>query len=392
MIYDSYSETGVDTAHGLVAPEAELEASGGRSCVTPGNPYVLHCFPAFGARPTKQHQAHLKWIAAKIARSFRTSTPITKVRIVGHSSTWRGTSRKQLEHRAIKRAGNAGNELILLLDSGVAKRVRIVTDGRSDNEPWRGIAYSSTSVSQKSRRDRALNRRVEIFLRARRAPKKRPKPRPKPRSVPKTPIDAATAKLMVWAILGEKPSDSAWKRNLKIAKFAIEGLKAAVDGLVGSANPIGPGFILQVFRQFDTERQDRPFVVRGVAMGMAYALVDTAAGKKRSSDELRKPRGIPLNIRDGFSTGYQKMRRRIQTMKRENPRTLKVLLKAVSDAGGKASFVKHAFNALWAVLKRKKGVDPHEFPQSETMLRFCNFKYPRIKACCGHRPGCRLDL
>ena len=396
MTYGSFSESGVEPAFrsGWSGPselsEMEAETSGGRSCVTPGDPYVLHCFPAFKTGLTKQHQTHLGIIAKKIARSLKSGRPIKRVRIVGHSSTWHQTSRSRLELRAIQRAGNAGNELILLLDPADAKRVRIETEGRSDREPWRGRSYSSTSSSQAAQWERALNRRVEIFLT--RSPPPKPKPRPKPRPVPKKPIDTATAKVMVWAILGQKPSESAWKRNLKIAKFAASGLKAAVTGLAGSANPIGLGFVLQVMRQFDTERQNRPFMVRGIAMGMAYALVDTATGRTRPSRSLSKPRGIPFKIRDGFSAGYRKMQRRIRAMKREDPARLELLLDAISSAGAKASFVKNAYRALWAVLKRTKGVDPHEFPQTESMLRFCEFKYPTIKACCGHRPDCRLDL
>lgn len=71
----------------------ESSAYPGISCVTPGNPYVLHYFPRFSTELTKEHHKHLDIIAEKIRQSFSTSRPIAKVMIVGHSSTWHRTSR-----------------------------------------------------------------------------------------------------------------------------------------------------------------------------------------------------------------------------------------------------------------------------------------------------------
>ena len=74
-----------------------LIESPSRSCVTPGNPYVLHCFPAFKTKLTSEHHTHLDIIAKKIKRSFRAARrPITRIAITGHSSTWHGTSRSSL--------------------------------------------------------------------------------------------------------------------------------------------------------------------------------------------------------------------------------------------------------------------------------------------------------
>ena len=157
------------------ALQHEGPAYPGISCVTPGNPYVLHCFPPFKTELTKQQHAEFDKIAQKIKSSFATSRPITKVRIIGHASTWHLTPASKLEERAIQRAGNAGEQLILRLHRlGIAKRVDVETDGESDARPWKGRAYSSTSGSQRAQNDRALNRRVEIHL----LTAKRTKPKP----------------------------------------------------------------------------------------------------------------------------------------------------------------------------------------------------------------------
>ena len=158
-----------ESNHSLLDGDIELEREGskypGISCITPGNPYVLHCFPPFKTELTKKQHLHLDIIAKKIRRSFTTARPMTKVRIMGHSSTWHKTSPKELELRSFQRSGNAGEQLILrLLPKGYAKRVDIKTDGRSDAVDWQGKRYSSRSGSQKARSDRALNRRVEIRL------------------------------------------------------------------------------------------------------------------------------------------------------------------------------------------------------------------------------------
>ena len=57
----------------------ELEISNsaypGISCITPGHPYVLHCFPPFKSELTKEQHDHLDIIARKIRQSFSTSRP-----------------------------------------------------------------------------------------------------------------------------------------------------------------------------------------------------------------------------------------------------------------------------------------------------------------------------
>lgn len=163
--FEFYPELEHDLLDGEFDFEFERSPYPGISCFTPGNPYVLHCFPPFKTELTKKQHAHLDIIARKIQRSFASSRPIIKVMIIGHSSTWHRTSRSALEYRSLQRAGNARNQLLLRLNPmGLAKKVDIKTNGRSDTVPWKGKRYSSTSGSQKAQNDRALNRRVEIFL------------------------------------------------------------------------------------------------------------------------------------------------------------------------------------------------------------------------------------
>jgi hypothetical protein len=138
------------------------------SCVTPGDPYVLHCFPSFGTDLTKEHHHHLGVIADEIRRSFATRRKARQIRnvvIVGHSSTWHETSHEELTARAIERAANAAEQLVLRLRGmGLDGKVNVHTDGLADKIPWRGRPYSSTRGDQVAQNDRALNRRVEIYL------------------------------------------------------------------------------------------------------------------------------------------------------------------------------------------------------------------------------------
>jgi hypothetical protein len=158
--------------------ELESSAYPGISCVTPGNPYVLHCFPAFKTELTRDQHKHLDIIAGKIRRSYSTSRPVTKVVIYGHSSTWHEESRSDLERRALERANNAREQLIRRLQRmRLANRVAVAAPvGRSDTKPWLGRSYSSTSGTRQAQNDRALNRRVEIFLVKSSAPPPPPEP------------------------------------------------------------------------------------------------------------------------------------------------------------------------------------------------------------------------
>jgi Trypsin-like peptidase domain len=152
--------------------DGKLETSTypGVSCVTPGNPYVLHCFPPFTTDLTIDHRKHLGIIAEKIRQSFSTNRlaraqPITKVNIVGHSATWHDQSISDRERNARDRANNTREELIRRLRQiGLANRVNVQAEGRSDTVPWLGKSYSSTKGDRQAQNDRAVNRRVEIKL------------------------------------------------------------------------------------------------------------------------------------------------------------------------------------------------------------------------------------
>lgn len=355
----------------------------GISCVTPSaranDPYVLHCFPAFKTDITNEQRRHLDIIAEKIQRSFSTSRPITKVLIVGHSSTWHKTPRSKLEQRAFQRAGNAGSELVLrLLPMGLAKRVEVETDGLSDRVSWKGKPYSSTSGSREAQNDRALNRRVEIFL------IRPPKP-PKPKPLKKELIQGIT-----WVLLGEAPSDYAWRKVLQEAKVVASLLKAAFTSINNTTGPIGPGFFLTVYTKFDVEYQEKPYVVRGIAMGMAYAIMDAATGKTRTDSALKQPREIPTRFRKGFNSGYKKMRARIKRIRRRKFAAVREMFQRLAAAEDKRAAMILIYGALMRVFRLKENL--HKHPVENSMFRFCRFTYPMIKACCGDHPGCRLDL
>ncbi len=209
--------------HDLVAENFDFElgssAYPGISCVTPGNPYVLHCFPPFVSELTKEHHDHLDIIAEKIRRSFSTSRPITKVNIVGHSATWHDQSSSDRERNARDRANNAREELIRrLYQIGLAKRVNVETDGRSDAVRWLGRPYSSTSGDQQAQNDRALNRRVEIRLIE---SEKNGEPKPPEVIPPKVPsIEPRMMREHEFTKLERSFARKAWKRAVKYVFYA----------------------------------------------------------------------------------------------------------------------------------------------------------------------------
>ena len=139
------------------------EAQRGISCATPGNPYILHCFPAHKTDLTSEHREHLARIASKIVHSFRGSQPIKRVNIVGHSATWKGISKAEYGRRAIVRAKKAQVRLReRLANAGLGGKVDIKVDHRADNKPL--VDNMVNSSSQTARKNRAINRRVEIIL------------------------------------------------------------------------------------------------------------------------------------------------------------------------------------------------------------------------------------
>ena len=152
------------------------------SCITPGNPYILHCFPAHKTELTVLHHQHLDIIAKKIIRSFRGSRPITRIIITGHAATWKGISKAKYARKALARAENALNQLRdRLTNVGLVSKVKLTIKQRADDKPL--VDNMVKSSSQKARDNRAQNRRVEInFYKSTLPPKpKPPKPTPKPK-------------------------------------------------------------------------------------------------------------------------------------------------------------------------------------------------------------------
>jgi hypothetical protein len=133
------------------------------TCFTPGNPYSLHCFPAHKTNLTKEHNWHLDKIAQKIEASFHGSHPITKVEIIGHSATWWGISKDEYARRALTRAKNVQAHLRgRLVNAGLGSKITLQVDQRANNEPL--VDNMLHSSSKEARHNRAINRRVTIYL------------------------------------------------------------------------------------------------------------------------------------------------------------------------------------------------------------------------------------
>ena len=133
------------------------------SCVTPGNPYILHCFSAHETKLTPTHNKHLNSIATKIVRSFSGSKPITRIEIVGHAATWKGISKVEYSRRALARAENTRTQLHkLLANAKLSSKVKITVGHRADDKPL--VDNKVKSLTSKAQKNRALNRRVEIKL------------------------------------------------------------------------------------------------------------------------------------------------------------------------------------------------------------------------------------
>ncbi len=149
-------------------------------CVTLGSPTILHCFPAHETELRDVHRDELDKIALLVRSGDASGRTIRRIRIVGHAATWRGLSRAQYVSRAIDRAKAARSYLRGRLSGYMlSRRPRIVIEGRADDEPLVDNRVSSSSSS--ARRNREINRRVEIFLTG---PKPRPRPRRRDRPVP----------------------------------------------------------------------------------------------------------------------------------------------------------------------------------------------------------------
>ena len=132
-------------------------------CVTHGYPIVLHCFPAHITDLEPFQRDELDTVAMQIRNGDISGKRIREVRIVGHAATWRGLSADDYRDRALTRAGNARDYIAARIAGyGLSYKPTFVIEGRADSEPL--VDNMVHSYSSQARRNRAINRRVEIFL------------------------------------------------------------------------------------------------------------------------------------------------------------------------------------------------------------------------------------
>lgn len=148
-------------------------------CITDGYPLVLHCFPAHVTDLQKFQRDELDYVANQIRNGDITGRRIATVRIVGHAATWQGLTKAQYRERALGRARAGASYIKSRLSSmGLSSRPRFVIQGRADDAPLRdNMVHSSSSTA---RRNREINRRVEIFLDGATAPRRKRKTTPDP--------------------------------------------------------------------------------------------------------------------------------------------------------------------------------------------------------------------
>jgi V8-like Glu-specific endopeptidase len=131
------------------------------SGLTPGNPTVLHDFPAHKTDLTERHRSHIDDLVRKIGESFGQRRQVWEVVIIGHAATFRGISKEEYGRRALARAENAGTYLhSRLVELDLDKQISIRTEHQSNDVPLVDNMVSSTG--RKARQHRSINRRVEI--------------------------------------------------------------------------------------------------------------------------------------------------------------------------------------------------------------------------------------
>ena len=154
------------------------------SCVTRGNPTILRCFPAHNTALTQTHKDELDRIVVRIRNGDITGKRIRLIHIIGYAAEWWGwhkgarISRAEYQRRSEGRARAAKaylNKEIARLS--LSAKPKIITVGRGIGRP--DVPDMPDSSSTKARRNRSLNRRIEIHL-YRRTPAPKPKPQPDP--------------------------------------------------------------------------------------------------------------------------------------------------------------------------------------------------------------------
>lgn len=161
----------------------EARETAAEGCVVRGNPAILACFPAHKTALTTAHRAELDRIARAIATAGRDGRPIGRVRIDGYAAEWkRITSAAAYQERSQVRAQAAADYLrselrrleVARMPRFVLRAMGLANRRAPDMPAW------STAQAQ---RNRALNRRVEVFL----FPAKPTPPKPTPKPPPPKP-------------------------------------------------------------------------------------------------------------------------------------------------------------------------------------------------------------
>ena len=343
------------------------EFSTAKGCITPGNPYVLHCFPSFKSGLTIEHKDHLDRIVNKVVESFFDGKPIKQLHIVGHAATWRNITINQYGKRGFQRANNARAYLNeRLREAGLFKKVIITTETHGNAFPIQdNMTHSS---SKKAQRNRAINRRVEIHLISQKDPEIQ-KPA-KPRE-----LNTVEIKVLVWLIIGETPKGVDLRMLFEeFNKYIdIEKILEVRDGLMGFAVAMEI-YLNGVFAELNS-KPDKAF---GKMVGSAYALVDHSRRQtsiRTISSRIKKaPVSSKKDFRSGVIDGYREMIIFISTLSADSDLSDQYARLAVTPAPRALSAI---YNALFQVAKPK-------FSTQKTRIAFalkekCAFDYPKVR-------------
>lgn len=153
--------------------------------------WVLHKFPAHRTELQSFHRSQIGFVTSEIIASFTVPSVATDdrvrcLRIIGHAATWKGISKAEYGRRALARAKGAAEELTDQIGTfGLVSKIFLVSDdlGLEDSEECEPVSGIDVTVivgdkandeplkpnlvnrtDSEARENRALNRRVEIFV------------------------------------------------------------------------------------------------------------------------------------------------------------------------------------------------------------------------------------
>lgn len=116
-------------------------------------PYkVLHKYPSGQSSPTKEHHQHIRDIARLVIARQHTSQPIRRIQIVGHS-----------DHVG-EEIRNCSLGMRRAREAAAAILNAIFEKNRRQIPPQLTFAFESSGEIEPVSDNRALNRRVEVFL------------------------------------------------------------------------------------------------------------------------------------------------------------------------------------------------------------------------------------